>query len=165
MSVEIRPAIEADQPAIVALVRSERMNPTKLNWQNFVVATDETSIVGAVQIPNHADGSHELGSLVVRPEARGRGVASRLMDAITAGDSRQLLMITGEAFAAHFERWDFRPIDPREAPGAIRRNYRIGRLGSILALLTWRHPRRLVILARSSRAAPQSKAASESRSR
>ena len=123
-----------------------------------MVATDETGIVGAVQIRNHADGSRELGSLVVRREARGRGVGSRLMDAITARDSGRLLMITGEAFAAHFERWDFRRIDPREAPGAIRRNYQIGRLGSILALLTWRRPRRLVVLDRRSRAPPQSEA-------
>jgi amino-acid N-acetyltransferase len=153
MSFEVRPAIEADQPGILALVRSERLNPNNLAWRNFVVASDETGISGAVQIRNHADGSQELGSLVVRREARGHGVASRLVEAITARDNRRLFMITGAAFATHFERWDFRPIDPNEAPRAIRHNYRMGRLGGILSLLRWRRPRRLVILDRPGRGA------------
>ena len=122
-----------------------------------MVATDEFGIVGAVQVRDHPDGSHELGSLVVRPEARGRGVASRLMDSITAHDSRRLLMITGAAFASHFEQWGFREIDAREAPRAVQRNYRIGRLGSILAILTCRRPTRLVILDRRGCAAPPRK--------
>src|SRR5262245_81112 len=155
MSVHVRPAVEADQPAILALVRSERLNPTKLSWQNFMVATDESGIVGAVQVRDHPDGSHELGSLVVRPEARGRGVASRLMDSITANDSRRLLMVTGAAFASHFVQWGFREIDAREASHAVRRNYRIGRLGSMLAILAWRRPKRLVILDRRGSTAPQ----------
>ena len=155
MSLEVRPASEADHAGILALVQSERLNPNNLTWRNFVVASDASGIIGAVQIRNHADGSRELGSLVVRREARGHGVASRLVEAMTANESRRLFMITGAAFAAHFERWGFRPIDLHEAPRAIRHNYRMGRLGGILSLLRCRRPRQLVILDRPGRAARQ----------
>ena len=82
MMITIRPATNQDQLAIRALVRTERLNPTDLNWPNFVVAAGERGLVGAVQLRIHTAGSRELGSLVVRKEARGQGIASRLIDAL-----------------------------------------------------------------------------------
>ena len=146
--VTIRPAIETDEVAIRTLVHSERLNPYGLDWPNFMVAVIGPVLVGAVQLRRHLDGSRELGSLVVRKEARRRGIASRLIDALLAGTNERVLLITVEAFAARYERWGFRPIEPAAAPAAIRRSYRLGSLASVTALLKFRRIRRLVILHR-----------------
>ena len=144
----IRPAIETDQAIIRTLVRSERLNPYGLDWPNFLVAVIGPALVGAVQLRRHRDGSRELGSLVVRKEARGRGIASRLINALLAGTNERVLLITVEAFAARYGRWGFRPIETAAAPAAIRRNYWMGSLASVTALLKLRRIRRLVILDR-----------------
>ena len=147
-SIMIRPARGEDQRVIQALVRSERLNPTRLNWPNFVVAAEESGLVGAVQLRTHSDGSREIGSLIVRKEWRGQGIASRMIDALISRDDGRLLVITNENIAALFERRGFRRIEPDAVPAAIRRNYRIGRLAGIMSLLKFRRMRRLVILDR-----------------
>ena len=144
----IRPAAEQDQIAIRALVRSERLNPHRLDWPNFFVAEDQCGLVGAVQLRKHWDGSRELGSLVVRKDARQQAIASRLIDALLAGTNEPIFMVTAEAFAGRYQRWGFRRIEPSAASAAVRRNYRIGSLVSITALFTLRRIRRLVILGR-----------------
>lgn len=139
--------MQRDELAITSLVRSERLNPNDLDWRRFVVAIDGSGLLGAVQLRMHVDRSRELGSLVVRRDARGRGVASRLIDALLASIATRVLMITGAAFAAHYERWDFRPIEPAQAPASVRRNYYLGALiGGALSLLSGRRPKRLAIL-------------------
>jgi N-acetylglutamate synthase-like GNAT family acetyltransferase len=147
--VRIRAATEYDQRDIEALVHSERLNPNDLDWRRFVVAGDGVRIVGAVQLRRHADGSRELGSLVVHPQARGQGLAARLIDALLANEEGRVWMITNGKCAARYARWGFVPIEPRAAPAPVRRNYRIGRLaGGLLSLLQGRCPARLVILER-----------------
>jgi amino-acid N-acetyltransferase len=145
----IRNATERDHLAITTLVHSERLNPNDLDWRRFIVATDTTGILGAVQLRRHFDRSRELGSLVVRKDARGRGIASRLIDTLLAPVATRVLMITGAAFIAHYERWGFYRIQPMEAPIAVRRNYYLGSLiGGALSLLSGRRPRTLAILHR-----------------
>ena len=145
----IRPATELDQLAITALVHSEHLNPTDLDWRRFVLATDHRDILGAVQLRNHVDDSRELGSLVVRKDARGRGIASRLIDALLAPIASPVFMITGAAFARHYRRWGFHRIEPARAPKGIRRNYYFGQfVGGLMSLLSGRRPRELAILDR-----------------
>ena len=148
--IRIRTASQSDQAAITTLVHSERLNPYDLDWRRFVVATDAGGIVGAVQLRRHSDGSRELGSLVVRREARRYGVASRLIDALLATVKSRVFMITGSAFAAHYARWGFRRITPLDAPAPIVRNYCFGQLMGILSFIAWRRPKRLAVLDRPS---------------
>lgn len=149
MSVAIRPASVNDQEAIVALVRTERLNPTGLHWPNFVVATHGHELVGAAQIRKHRDGSRELGSLVVKPQWRGQGVASGMIDALLASEPGDVLAITGLVRTAYFSRWGFRPIAKRRVPVPIRTNYYAGLIfGGLVSLLQRRTFNRLVILAR-----------------
>ena len=49
--MKIRPARAEDQMTITTMVRGAHLNPIDLRWQRFLVAEDETGIVGAVQIP------------------------------------------------------------------------------------------------------------------
>ncbi len=149
MSVEIRSATADDQEAIVSLVRSERLNPTALNWANFVVAVSNRELVGAAQIRQHKDGSRELGSLVVHRLWRGQGVASRLIETLLASEQGRVLTITGQTRAAYFARWGFRPIEKSRAPAAIRFHYNVGSIGGgLFSLFQGRSPNRLVILDR-----------------
>lgn len=148
MNTRIRPAREQDQEAIRALVCGERLNPNGIHWPNFLVAEDHRGVVGAVQMRKHRDGSRELGSLVVAKEARGEGIAARLIDALIGPEAGRVQMVTGRAFASHYERWGFRRIAPRAASPSVRRNYWLGSLAFIISLVKRRRPQRLVILDR-----------------
>jgi amino-acid N-acetyltransferase len=146
--IRVRRATPPDQPTIRAMVHAERLNPSDLRWSNFMVAVADEDIVGACQMRRHADGSRELGSLVVARGLRGRGIARRLIDALLAAEPGPVWMITAEGFACACARWGFRPIDPRSAPVKVRRNWRLGSLVRILSMMMRRPMRRLVILER-----------------
>ena len=146
--INIRHATELDQQAIRDLVRSERLNPMNLIWPNFLVAATEHRVVGAVQMRRHSDGSHELGSLVVSKEARGQGIATRLIDALLVHEQRPVWMITADTFAGTFSQWGFQQIEPQTAPVKVRRNYQMGSLARVVSFVMRRPMRRLVILER-----------------
>ena len=149
MTIAIRAATPTDEPIIRAMARTERVKPTGLDWPNFVVATEGDAIVGAAQMRKHADGTRELGSLMVRQDKRGRAIAARLIDTLLARETRPVFMITGRDFAAHYERWGFARKQPGEVPASIRRNFRMGCIGGgIVSLLKGRKPRRLAIFER-----------------
>jgi amino-acid N-acetyltransferase len=96
----------------------------------------------------HADGSRELGSLVVSRAHRGQGIAARLIAALLARHAGTVHLITHHANTGHYDRWGFAVIDTCDAPRALRRNRLLGQMASLLALLQGRRPRRLVILRR-----------------
>jgi amino-acid N-acetyltransferase len=147
MPIEIRGATADDQEGIAALVRSERLNPMGLCWQNFVVAEYAGIISGAAQIRRHKDGSRELASLVVAPPWRGQGVAARLIDVLVASEARQLFVITSERRTAYFARWKFQAVARRRVPWPIRLNYYMGQFGGgTMSVLVGRDVLRLVIL-------------------
>lgn len=149
MSPHIRRAVAGDQAAIAALVRSQRLNPNGLHWQNFVVATVADGIVAAAQIRHHPDGSHELSSLVVTPDRRGAGLAARLIEVLLSAHQGPLCMVTGRTWAPHYARWGFVRVSAWRAPHRVRRNFLLGQaIGGAHAMLTGRPINRLVILRR-----------------
>ena len=151
---DIRKATAGDQPAIVALVRAERLNPNHLDWRNFIVATDEGgAIIGAAQIRPHRAGARELASLVVAPHWRGRGLAGRLVDVRLAEQGDNVCVVTGRQNVRHYARWGFRPISVRDAPTSVWRNCILGQIiGGAHAIVTRRPVNRLVVLSRKSNA-------------
>ena len=149
MSITIQRAIAADQSALVALIRNERLNPNGLFWEKFIVATQANRLIGAVQIRRHADGSRELGSLVVAPDKRGAGLAGELIDAVLSTETGRVLMVTGKAHAAHYARWGFVSVSASHISGRVRLNFFLGQLiGGAHAVVTGRPINRLVILRR-----------------
>ncbi len=94
-----------------------------------------TTVVGAVQMRQHADGSRELGSLVVSREHRGHGIAGRLICALLARHTGPVHVITRHANAVHYRRWGFAVIDPRDAPRTVRRNRLLGQMVSVMSLI------------------------------
>lgn len=149
-SPSIRLATARDQSQIIALARGERIKPTGLEWRRFVVADQDGDIVGAVQVRDHCDGSKELGSLVVAPAFRHRGIAARLIDRRVADADGRLFVITGRIHADYYRRWGFRRIEPREAPFSVRTNYWLGYLGGgLLSKLRGRAVNHLAVFERS----------------
>lgn len=147
-AIGFRRATEHDQAAIRALVQGERLNPTGINWPNFLVAATGDRVVGAVQVRHHSDGSRELGSLVVAKDRRGHGIAARLIDTLLADEREPIWMITSETYAGTYARWGFERIEPAAAPVKIRLNWRIGSLARFISFLRRLPMRRLVILER-----------------
>ncbi len=144
----IRRAVEADQPAITRMVRDARLNPRNLNWDRFVVAEADGEVIGVAQMRSHPDGSRELASLVVRPAARGRGVAADLIDALLSDQPGQVYMLVDRTFAAHYQPWGFRPAASASLPRSVRRQYRIGQIVTGIGSLLMRRRIRLVALRR-----------------
>lgn len=158
MQIEIRAATADDREGIIALVRSERVNPTGLHWQNFVVAESDGRIVGAAQIRKHKDRSRELASLVVAQSWRRQGLAARLIETLLASEHGQLFVITSERRSAYFARWRFQPADRSRAPWPVRLNYYMGQFGGgMVSLLLRRELLRLVILNRAPAQRPPSR--------
>ena len=148
-TVSIRPAAPRDQSHIVALARGERVKPTGLDWQRFVVAEDDGKIIGAVQLRAHPDGSRELGTLVVAPAFRRRGLAARLIESRLADAPGPVLVITGARHADYYRRWGFQRIQPGKAPPFVCINYWMGYLGGgLLSVLRGRAVNHLAVLER-----------------
>ena len=148
MSITIRAAAARDREAIAALVPVEA-NVLDLDVGRFMVATDARGLAGTIELRDHVDGSREVGSLVVRKDARRRGIAARLIDALMLAARGRIYMITGARFAAHYAHWGFAPVDAASVPAGILRNYVRGRLSSIdMAWATGRAPDPLAILGR-----------------
>jgi N-acetylglutamate synthase-like GNAT family acetyltransferase len=146
--VLIRAAVALDQGAITRLVQGERLNPNGLAWQNFIVAVVGGAVVGAVQMRQHDDDSLELGSLVVHREHRRRGIAGRMITVLLNQHPSRVHVITHHKNAVHYRRWGFRPIALGLAAHSVQRNYCLGQLASLIALLKGRWPRRLAVLRR-----------------
>jgi N-acetylglutamate synthase-like GNAT family acetyltransferase len=146
----IRPAAERDQATIRAMVRGEHINPSGLDWRDFMVAERDGEVVGAAQVRRYRDGSRELASLVVARHLRGQGIATGLMDALLAGEDQPVPVFTivDRRYARRYARRGFRPIDPGVAPAVIRRTFRIGRLVTRLARVFSRCRIDLVVLIR-----------------
>jgi amino-acid N-acetyltransferase len=151
MSFLIRSALADDQPVIVALVKSERLNPTGLDWHRFIVAVRDGRLIGAVQIRHHPDGARELGSLVVVADQRGQGVAHALIDAALAGVEGPVWMITRRAHIDHYAAWGFSRREPASAPRSVRFNYRMGRAVRVVSWLRRQEPTNLTLLLRQGR--------------
>jgi amino-acid N-acetyltransferase len=144
----IRPAVADDQSAIVTLVRSERLNPTNLDWRRFFVAISEGTLIGAVQIRHHGDGARELGSLVVKPAFRRQGIAKTLISAALRDVSETVWIVTGRDKVGHYAAWGFVPAMPWMAPRSVRFNYRVGRAMRLVLLLKGIRPKILTLLVR-----------------
>jgi amino-acid N-acetyltransferase len=145
----IRRALAREQEAIRTLVRSERLNPHHLYFENFAVAVRRGELIGASQIRRHKDGSRELGSVVVAKPWRGRGISVEIIGALLKSEMGTVYVITRKKHADHYARWGFATVPPRTAPRAIRFNYRVGSvIGGVMALLQRRQVNRLTVLRR-----------------
>ncbi len=135
--IQIRRAVEADQPAITRLVRAANINPMGLDWRRFLVAVHDGQIVGTGQIKVHGDGSRELASIAVSPEFQKQGIARRIIETLLAGEHGTLYLMCESTLEPLYERFGFRRIEPDAMPPYFRRMVRLaGVMTSVSRVLT-----------------------------
>jgi amino-acid N-acetyltransferase len=146
MGVEVRTARAEDEGAILALVRSERMNPTGLDWRRFHVACDDGEVVGTVQLRPVGP---ELASLVVRGDRRGRGLAGSLIESRLGGVAGPVFLVAPRVVAGLYLRHGFEPRWPHEVPWPVALDWALGQgLGTLNSLSRGMRPRRMMVMAR-----------------
>ena len=123
MAYQIRPATQADQPAITAMVRAAGINPLSLHWPRFRVAEDAGRVVGVAQIKLHGDGSRELASLAVAPDRQGLGIGGALIQHLLAQPEGQppLYLMCAHPLESYYIRFGFRRVERAEMPPYFRR--------------------------------------------
>lgn len=134
--VKLREAVEADFPAIRALIRQSGINPLGLDWRRFLVAESPAGeVIGCGQLKPHSDpsplgtgGSLELASLAVTPAWRGRGVARLIIRALMEKAPRPLYLTCRAPLGAFYEKFGFRVLQPDEMPPYFRRLSRLARI-------------------------------------
>jgi N-acetylglutamate synthase-like GNAT family acetyltransferase len=124
--MNIRPARAQDQATITEMVRRSHLNPMDLRWSHFLVAEDESGIVGVGQIRPHP-GAPELASLVVRRERRGQGVGRQLIRALLAQSPGTMVLFCRPQLESYYAQFGFHAIGVEEAPSSLRTRYAIGR--------------------------------------
>ena len=146
----IRAARESDRGDIIGLMRGEALRPYARNWRAFLVFEHDGQIIGAAQMRDHSDGAREIGSLVVKRDHRGRGVATRLVASLLERHAGTAFVVTRARHARYYaNQWAFRVVAPFEAPLSIRRDWFLGHYGGWLMSLLQRRPwQPLTIMAR-----------------
>lgn len=141
MTVTIRPASAADQPAIAAIVRAARINPLGLDWPRFLVAEESGGLIGVGQVKPHRDGSRELASIAVVPEWQGLGVGAAIVRELLAREPSTLHLMCASPTRPFYRRFGFYEIDPAAMPRYFRRMARLA------AALSWLARNRQLYLA------------------
>lgn len=131
--IAVRPAVESDRHTIRRLVIAERLDPTMLDWENFIVAEEEGTIVGIAQVKPYRD-CREFGSLVVHPAHRRRGIGTMLIEAALARERGEVYLLCAAPLASYYARFGFRAIAPAEAPTTLRRKLRLSRLFALFGV-------------------------------
>ncbi len=117
--ITIRPAVETDKRTIHQMIRDESLDPTSRDWRNFLIAEADGQIVGIGQIKPYPD-CQELGSLVVLPDYRNRGVAGLLISALEAKANRPLYLVCESKMEPYYTRFGYQTIPFREAPRTLK---------------------------------------------
>lgn len=117
--IHIREATQTDSPTIKQMVREERLDPTSLKWQHFLVAVHADQIIGIGQIKQYP-GCEELGSLVTNAAYRGRGVAGKLIAALEARAGRPLYLLCAAKMEPFYHRFDYETMTWWQAPAFLK---------------------------------------------
>ena len=132
----VRPARADDLPALIALLKlaelpvADLQAPAAVSPTDFFVALSAGRIVGGVGLERHG-GAGLLRSLVVSPEARGRGLGSTLLGAVETHARRSgLLSLTllTQSAVAFFERHGYAAVDRSLAPAEVLASEQFTRL-------------------------------------
>jgi amino-acid N-acetyltransferase len=123
------------------MVREAGLDPTSLHWSHFVVAVassraeDDQQIVGIGQIRPYP-GCPELGSMVVLPAYRKRGIGGQIIRALQASHPPPIFLEAIANKQTYYSRFGFYLIPWYRAPFPL--NLKAG-MGTLIArLLRWR---------------------------
>jgi amino-acid N-acetyltransferase len=105
-TIQIRPAVEADQSTIKQLVSAEQLDPSALHWSHFVIAENNDQVVGIGQIRPHPRG-RELGSLVVQEDFREQGVGTLIVNALLEKEKGDVFLECESSMGAYYSQFGF----------------------------------------------------------
>lgn len=104
------------------------LDPTQLNWQQFWVIEVAEQIVGCGQLRSF-EGSQELGSVVVSPAWRNRGLGTAIVQQLIQTASQPLyLECLGNQLPAFYAQFGFVPVDWQDLPPSLKRKFAISAL-------------------------------------
>jgi amino-acid N-acetyltransferase len=122
----LRPARNADRPAILALLDDARLPTADVDHRRmrFVVGEAASALVAAAAIEGQG-ASRLLRSVVVAPEWRGRGLGRRLVEHLMVRARGQgvgtLYLLTTDA-QPFFATLGFAPLERASVPASVRRS-------------------------------------------
>lgn len=126
----LRPACARDIWAIRKLVLSAKLDPTQLRWSQFWVIECEGQIVACGQLRCFA-GAQELGSVVVAPGWRDRGLGTYLVKHLIQEATQSLyLECLGSRLAQFYSRFGFVPVSWQELPRPLKWKFGLSKLVS-----------------------------------
>lgn len=126
--MNLRPATEQDQKTIERIIHAAGINPMSLDWHHFVIAEDNSAIVGIGQVKQHGDGSRELASIAVIPERQGQGIASEIIRHLLAKESGVIYLTCRNQLETFYNRFGFRRIERDEMTPYFRRIIRLANI-------------------------------------
>ncbi len=128
----LRRATSGDMWSIRFLVFSAILDPTQLRWEQFWLIECEGNLVACGQLRNFLE-VQELGSLVVVPAWRDRGLATFLIQHLISLATQPLyLECLGERLAQFYSRFGFVPISFAELPLSIKPKFQLSQLAKRL---------------------------------
>jgi amino-acid N-acetyltransferase len=128
----LRQAGASDIWAIRKLVLSAKLDPTQIRWSQFWVIECKGHLVACGQLRSFP-GAQELGSLVVTPTWRGRGLGSYLTKHLIQAATEPLyLECLGSRLAEFYTRFGFVRISWQELPQSLKWKFGISQLTSKL---------------------------------
>jgi amino-acid N-acetyltransferase len=123
-ALTIREARAEDDVLIKQMIREARLDPSKLLWQNFLLAEVDGEIVGIGQVRHHADGALELGSLYTKKGYQGQGIAGQIIAALEARYPKPMYLFCMSKMEPFYNRFGYQTVtDGHELPWALRRKY------------------------------------------
>ena len=142
----LRRATAADQPQIMALIRTVGINPMGIQWSRFIVADESGRIVGSGQIKPHSDGSREVASIAVAPECQGMGIGSAIVATLVAMEPAPLYLYCADYNEGYYRQFGFRALAPADMPPSLRRIHAIANVLSHVLTTVSGRTRRLVVM-------------------
>lgn len=131
----LREATAEDMGAIRQLVWQAKLDPTQLRWQQFWVIECDRQVIACGQLRTFA-GAQELGSLVVAPQWRDRGLGTYLTQhLVQVANEPVYLECLGRKLVEFYQQRGFTPVAWQDLPKSLQRKFAISRLGAILIRL------------------------------
>ncbi len=118
------------------MIFREGLDPSILDWRNFIVAVDEAKaddIIGVAQVKPYAD-CREFGSLAVKLAYREQGIGARLVRALLEREPGDVYLLCRDARESYYAKFGFVLIDRQAAPKTLQKKMSVARLFSVFGV-------------------------------
>lgn len=134
--ITIRPARREEQARIRQVITKDaNLDPTDLNWANFVIAEGADGRWAGLGQIRRAGKCNELGSLYVRPDLRGQGIAGAIIGALVADEPGEIYLECAGRLVPFYERFGFERVPWQSVPMPLKIKAGIGHtLGKLFGM-------------------------------